>query len=66
MAGKCIARHVLMVCHSDTESDPLTAVLDADVANGTLALSADGSFDYTPDNGLHAWIHLTILRTTAR
>lgn len=35
---------------SDTENDPLTAVLDTDVSNGTLALNSDGSFDYTPDS----------------
>jgi VCBS repeat-containing protein len=34
---------------SDTEGDPLTAVLDTGPANGTLTLNADGSFSYTPD-----------------
>jgi VCBS repeat-containing protein len=33
---------------SDAEGDPLSAVLDTDVTNGTLTLSADGSFSYTP------------------
>ncbi|MGH9921324.1 MAG: tandem-95 repeat protein, partial [Nitrososphaerales archaeon] len=33
---------------TDTESSPLTAVLVDNVTNGTLALSADGSFTYTP------------------
>lgn len=33
---------------SDVDDDPLTALLVADVANGTLALNADGSFTYTP------------------
>jgi VCBS repeat-containing protein len=34
---------------TDTDGDPLTAVLDIDPSNGTLMLNADGSFDYTPD-----------------
>jgi VCBS repeat-containing protein len=34
---------------SDADIDPLSAVLDADVSNGTLALNADGSFEYEPD-----------------
>lgn len=34
---------------TDGDLDPLVAVLDADVTNGTLLLSADGSFTYTPD-----------------
>ena len=33
---------------SDADGDSLTAVLVADVTHGTLALSADGSFVYTP------------------
>ena len=32
-------------------ADTLTAVLDADVSNGTLTLDADGSFDYVPAVG---------------
>ena len=38
------------VLTNDTDADfgPLTAVLDTDVATGTLALSSDGSFVYTP------------------
>jgi len=35
----------------DPDLDPLTAVLVTDVANGTLTLNADGSFDYTPNAG---------------
>ncbi|MEN8127502.1 MAG: Ig-like domain-containing protein [Planctomycetota bacterium] len=35
----------------DPQSDPITAVLDTDVSNGTLVLYTDGSFDYTPDPG---------------
>jgi VCBS repeat-containing protein len=34
---------------SDPDGDPLTAVLNADVSNGSLTLNADGSFSYTPD-----------------
>jgi VCBS repeat-containing protein len=34
---------------TDIDPNPLTAVLDTDVANGTLVLNADGSFTYTPD-----------------
>lgn len=33
----------------DSESDPLTTQLLADVSHGHLSLSADGSFTYTPD-----------------
>jgi hypothetical protein len=36
---------------SDADGDALTAVLEDDVTSGTLALSADGSFSYTPDTG---------------
>ncbi|MEO0764220.1 MAG: cadherin-like domain-containing protein, partial [Pseudomonadota bacterium] len=34
---------------SDVDGDALTAVLGTDVTDGTLTLSADGSFDYAPD-----------------
>ncbi len=33
----------------DPENDPLTAVLDAGPAHGSLTLNSDGSFAYTPD-----------------
>src|SRR6056297_3565313 len=33
---------------SDADGDALTAVLVSDVSNGSLSLSADGSFIYTP------------------
>ena len=36
---------------SDPDGDVLNAVLENDVQNGTLALNADGSFDYTPNSG---------------
>ncbi len=35
----------------DTDGDPLTASLLAGPAHGTLSLSANGSFTYTPDTG---------------
>ncbi|HXV64356.1 MAG TPA: Ig-like domain-containing protein [Vicinamibacteria bacterium] len=34
---------------SDGDSDPLTASLATDVSNGSLTLSSDGSFTYTPN-----------------
>jgi Ca2+-binding RTX toxin-like protein len=37
------------VLANDTDDDPLSAQLVSGPANGTLALNADGSFDYTPD-----------------
>jgi len=36
---------------TDTENDPLTAVLVTDVSSGTLNLAADGSFSYDPNPG---------------
>ena len=38
---------------ADPENNPITAVLVSDVANGTLSLSADGSFTYTADVGFN-------------
>lgn len=35
----------------DVESDPLTASLRSDAANGTVTLNNDGSFTYTPKAG---------------
>ncbi|GAF94390.1 unnamed protein product, partial [marine sediment metagenome] len=32
---------------TDAENDPLTAILDTDVTNGTLTLNTDGTFSYT-------------------
>ncbi|GAG50599.1 unnamed protein product, partial [marine sediment metagenome] len=32
---------------TDSENDPLTAVLDTNVSNGTLTLNTDGTFSYT-------------------
>jgi VCBS repeat-containing protein len=34
---------------TDAEGDPLTAVLDTGPSDGTLTLSLDGSFSYTPN-----------------
>ncbi|WP_295878406.1 Ig-like domain-containing protein [uncultured Thiohalocapsa sp.] len=36
---------------TDADGDQLTAVLGSDVSNGSLTLSADGSFSYTPGAG---------------
>ena len=36
---------------TDAENNPLTAVLDSDVSNGTLTLNADGTFSYTHNGG---------------
>jgi VCBS repeat-containing protein len=36
---------------TDANSDPLTAVLNANVTHGTLSLSANGGFSYTPTAG---------------
>jgi|GEM_PF-1483323 len=36
---------------TDANSDPLTAVLDTTTTSGTLALSANGGFIYTPNSG---------------
>jgi len=38
---------------SDPDDDPLTAVLDDDVAHGDLELSLDGSFVYTPTSNFY-------------
>jgi len=39
----------VLVNDTDTENDPLTAVLVDGPSNGDLTLNADGSFSYTPD-----------------
>ncbi len=36
---------------TDADSNPLTAILDANVTHGTLALNANGGFTYTPTAG---------------
>jgi hypothetical protein len=38
---------------TDEDLDTLEAVLESDVSNGVLNLNADGSFDYTPNNGFN-------------
>ena len=38
----------VLVNDTDIEGNPLTAVLDAGPANGTLTLNANGTFTYTP------------------
>ncbi len=50
----------------DVDLDSLTAVLVADVTNGTLALAADGSFVYTPDAAFVGVDTFTYKATTAR
>ena len=45
---------------SDTEGQPLTAVLVSDVSHGSLILNEDGSFTYAPDldyNGLDSFTY---------
>jgi VCBS repeat-containing protein len=44
-----VAAPGILANDTDLESDPLTAILVSDVSHGTLALVADGSFVYTPD-----------------
>ena len=39
------------VLANDTDDGPITALLETDVANGTLLLASDGSFTYMPDAG---------------
>jgi ELWxxDGT repeat protein/VCBS repeat-containing protein len=39
----------VLVNDTDTDGDPLTATLVADVTHGTLTFNADGSFVYEPD-----------------
>ena len=36
---------------TDADADPLTAILNSDVAHGSLTLQTDGSFSYTPTVG---------------
>ncbi len=36
---------------TDADADPLTATIDLDPNRGTVALAADGSFDYDPEPG---------------
>jgi len=55
-----IAAPGVLANDSDPESDPLTAVLDTGVTDGTLTFNTDGSFDYTPDpdfNGSDAFTY---------
>jgi len=40
----------------DEDGDPLTAVLDTPVSNGTLTLNLDGSFDYMPYSGFYGTV----------
>jgi VCBS repeat-containing protein len=44
------AAHGVLANDTDTEQDPLTAVLVSGPSNGSLTLNADGSFSYTPNS----------------
>ena len=44
-----IAAPGVLANDNDVDGDTLTSILVDDVANGTLSLNADGSFDYTPN-----------------
>jgi VCBS repeat-containing protein len=46
-----VAAPGVLLNDTDAENDPLTAVLDTGPSHGTLELSADGSFTYTPAAG---------------
>ncbi len=48
-----IAAPGVLINDTDAGGDALTAVLDTDVAHGSLAFNADGSFSYTPDLGFN-------------
>jgi VCBS repeat-containing protein len=55
-----IAAAGVLLNDTDADNDPLTAVLVSDVQHGTLALTADGSFRYTPTanyNGLDSFTY---------
>lgn len=38
---------------TDADGDPITAILDTGVSNGSLSLNADGSFSYTPNENFN-------------
>ncbi len=45
---------------SDSENDPITAVLESNVTNGSLTLNADGGFTYIPNtdfNGIDSFTY---------
>ena len=44
----------------DAEGDSLTFTLDADAGNGTIALSPDGTFTYTPDAEFSGYDSFTV------
>ena len=46
--AKIVAGPGVLGNDTDSDGDPLTAVLNANVAHGVLALSTDGGFTYTP------------------
>jgi len=55
-----VAAPGVLASDSDVEGDPITAVLVAGPAGGTLTLAADGSFTYTPNadfNGVDSFTY---------
>ncbi|HQL88517.1 MAG TPA: Ig-like domain-containing protein, partial [Lentisphaeria bacterium] len=50
---KTVAAPGVLFNDTDPESDPLTAILVTNPANGTVMLNADGSFTYTPNLNFH-------------
>jgi VCBS repeat-containing protein len=48
-----IAAPGILANDTDPENDPLTAQLTTSVSHGTLALSANGAFNYTPAQNYH-------------
>ena len=51
---------------TDPNLDPITAVLDTDVATGTLSLSSDGSFIYTPTIAFNGVVNFTYHATDSQ
>lgn len=62
--GVAVASGVL-ANDSDVDGDVLSASLLADAANGTVVLSAEGSFDYTPNVGFIGADAFTYVATDA-
>ncbi|TLM73962.1 MAG: tandem-95 repeat protein, partial [Actinobacteria bacterium] len=54
-----VAAPGVLVNDTDVDGDPLDAVLDTDVSDGTLTLNADGSFEYIPDTGFSGFDSFT-------
>lgn len=54
-----VAAPGILANDSDPQGDSLSAVLESGVATGTLALSGDGSFTYTPPDSLTGLVTFT-------